>query len=341
MTSGLSLLGFSASAAFWPGLLGAATTPRWAALAILIPLCLLFVPSYRFREDISAWMFACLFAAGASLFWTSDVYRGTDMFIHLIILAGAFCLGAAVKDISPVWTGFAWGIVISSGLAIAQVFGYEGIAQADGSGPAGLFMNRNAFAEAAAVALIACLVHRRWLLAGLVTPAILLPLSRAVFGALAVVWAIALWKDRPRVCYAILALVVLLAGIALYGNPERTDVWLTAGAGLSWFGHGLGSFAPAFPVMEFAHDEPLQYAYELGLLAVPFAALALYAIGSGTAEPERSIVITVMAVGIFAFPLHLPATAFAFSLAAGHLVGCWDTLRDDVFSGGVAYGSNA
>lgn len=337
MGAGLFLLGLTTSLAFWPGLLDAATAPRWALLALAIPVALLFVQtSLRLR-----WLVALLLPA-LTLLWTTSPLNGSDEAIHLLILVGAFWLGSSLLDFSPMWAGIASGVAVSGVIGVAQWFGWSMIPQA--VPPAGLFMNANMFAESLMVGLIVAASMQLWILAALAAVGILFAGSKAVFAALALTFAVSTMKRRPWTATVIFSLLLwsflLMVWMAHPSVAIRFGYWATALGDSIPFGHGLGSYAAAFPGIEFAHSELVQLIYEVGILTLPIAAALLYALG-GEDCVERRVLIGIATVGLFSFPLHMPLTAMAAAIAAGHLVGARDRLRGLEHDRPVAIGVGA
>jgi len=141
----LALLGFAVAAAFVPGFVDAAMGPKWAVLAVGVPISLALLE----HEDLPLWSFAWLIAAAVPTWWAVDRLHALDELLHLVILAGAFYLGACARDLRPVWIGLGAGVALSTVIAIAQLLGFDYLAQV--APPAGLFVNRNYLGEAAMV----------------------------------------------------------------------------------------------------------------------------------------------------------------------------------------------
>jgi len=97
------------------------------------------------------------------------------------------------------------------------------------------------------------------------------------------------------------------------------DIWSWTVANLSWFGWGVGNYITVFPVMEFAHNEPLHFAFELGLGSVFLWLVFAWALPGSRAPAERAMLVAVLAEGMVGFPLHHAATAFVAAACAGHL----------------------
>lgn len=306
-------------------MLTSALAPRWAVLAVGIPLCLLL----QERKDTNIkrlpyWLLLVLCAMAVPTLWAQDQFSSLDELIHFAILAGAFYLGAQERDLTPAWLGIAAGVNISAVLALWQMLGWADIEQA--IPPAGLFMNKNMFAEAGMVSLVALLAlgKRYYLLLPGTLVATILPASRAVYGALLITLAV-MWSRKRPYLSATAFLLVLVAAVTsfIFMRAEsaslRLEYWAAAVSHLSWLGHGANSFSALVPSAWYAHSEPVQLAYEFGVLALPLFVLVIYALG-GPHGPERLVLFAVVAVGLLSFPLRMPLTGFAAALAAGHLV---------------------
>lgn len=334
----MRLYAFLVAAAFWPGAIDPATTLRWAVMAVGATLL-----AFMSDDDgaplpwRAGWAFMAL--AGITLLWTPDLIYGLEEGIHLTILACVFLLGTQQDDLTPAWEGLAAGVAVSGAIALWQVSGVSPVEQVQA--PAGLFMNKNMLAEAGMVALIPMLLAGRpWLALGPLLAA-LVPASRAVLLALAVV-ALLLWRRRKPV-EAVLLMAAALATVgtvmwldaahpgqgAWYASTEhmldgssslhRLDYWRETLANLTPLGHGLGSFMANFPAVGHAHSEPIQAAYEIGIIALIPATLLVYLFREPGHHVESLVLAAILVTACFAFPLHMPVTGFAAALAAGHL----------------------
>lgn len=333
--AGLFFLAFAVATAFVPWFVDTATVPRWCVMALGAPF-LLMLASSEIPAPTNGLGTVALCAIMVSLLWTVDVLTGMDDLAHWLILAVVFCLGAAYEDLTPAWRGLSVGVTISALIALAQRFGWDGLPQS--AVPGGLFANRNILAEAAVLAL----VTQRGKLLWSIGPAIAIVLagSRNAFGALLVMAGLLLWyRNRP------LALLLIastgLAGLTMFavqapGALERLEVYETTLANLTWWGGGVGSFAATYQYFEHAHSDALQLVYEHGLLALPMFIL-LWTLWSPTDDEPANLAITaVVLLGVVAFPLHMPLTAFCLALAAGHAPRLWEHVRAREFSRAVA-----
>lgn len=288
----------------------------------MIPLCFMLI---RHRNAFSwFWPMLILPCAAVTLFWSPDALGGADDLVHIAILLSAFCLGASVKDLSMVWRGVAIGLAVSGFIAVAQLCGWEALPQA--VKPAGLFMNKNVLGETALVAAVAMFFSRSWWLFILAVATLLLSTSKGAIGAGILVAGLWLLPQRPRVAKPLLcgviAAVVYAFAAELPSAAVRWAGWSDVLANATLFGNGLGSFEANYPAMQFAHSEPIQMVYELGIFSAPIFALFIYVLRDyGARKPEWFILVAVVAVSLLSFPLHMPLTGFAAALAAGHLAG--------------------
>ena len=157
-------------------------------------------------------------------------------------------------------------------------------------------------------------------------PLLTLPLPRGPLLALACAGVFAacrrFWPLIPGAAVLLVALFLWLSNdpIRVAAMVDRAATWGATVAGMTAFGNGLGSFQWRFPQMEYAHNDPLQIAYELGIPGFFCAAsVMLYCFKSGPLVP-RLILIVFAVEGLFDFPLYQPAASFLAALAAGHLL---------------------
>lgn len=329
----LFILGLLESLVFLPGIIDLATVPRWAILAVGLPLCLLM--NQRVDLPASRWLgsVALGFMALTSL-WTPDQLTGYQELIWLCILAVAFYLGAITDDLKPLWTGLAYGVAVSAILAVAQRL--EFVSTFGGTNGSGLFTNKILMAEATMVCLIAMLMYKRWWIAGVLFLGFVAATSRGAMIGLTAALLVWLYAYRPKLAGTLMLVAVAAFGITfLYMNNVlhhesatlRMKMWDAALSGATWFGNGIGSYATTFPVWEHAHSDLFQAIYECGILCIPFIALMIVLLSGGRHDVEKFILIAVLTSGLFAFPLHMPFTAFAAAVAAGSLTASWGLVR--------------
>lgn len=322
-----SVLSFLIAVAFWPGIAGAATVPRWALAALslyfLSPWCLPFVAWCFWKLDFDQamhWTILCGALSwgardGNDAFWRLDVGAGSPLRRDAIIQA--FCLGIAVSSV----------------LAIMQSLGYVGVPQI--VAPSGLFLNKNTMGEAAAVAFAASLLARRperwsWLSAArywwpalMTLPAIVLSGARAA--QIASFTAFWLWLPwRWRLLAGGLALVLLpfvwptMFGPHLNSLAQRMVLWNDALTALSPWGLGDYDFSTVQHREPYLHNDWLQFVYELGVVgAAPVLVIVAVTVRGGAVFS-----VPVVVIASFGFPLHMPATGWLIAYLCGAYLRC-------------------
>lgn len=265
----------------------------------------------------------------ASLFWMEVRLDGYLELWHLVLLLVAFSVGAVCGNLEKPLTLMAITVAITLPAVALQSLGYSGVPQT--APPAGLFLNKNVLAETAAVLLIAMIYLRNW---ALVIPLLIITVlarEKAAYAGMAVAMITYLWPRSPRLAGAVLAIgmVLLAAFVGSLSATERFDIWLDTWQGTKWYGNGIGSYFTVFPASathydvltirpEYAHNEFLHVLFEYGIGSIGFLLLTIYAL-RGSRELERLIFVSILAVSLFAFPLHMPITAFLAALVAGRL----------------------
>lgn len=310
------LFGFLLTALFVPDWSGAATTPRWALAAVVLPLLLRGAKA----EFTAPHLFGLLFVAYAALSvsWSPHQWESIEALIKLVVLAEAFVLGSQMDDIKPIVGGAALGLGLSSAMVLLGIQ-----ASQTSDYPAGLFVNSNALGEVAAVAVAGAIVHRVWWAVPLILPALIAAHCRGAFLALAGAFIVWLWS-RARLAAAVLA----VAGIALAAwmgssdsAQQRLEMWGAVVHQLTLSGKGIGSFYTLYPLYspfdtllqrpEHLHNDWLEFTFELGIVGTVLYAAFLWS--------ARSIVLVVLGIeAVFGFPLHLAATAVLGGLLSGH-----------------------
>ncbi len=338
----MPLLGFLSATLFWPGLPSEALAPRWAAIAVGVPL--VSALDLRFASAELLWLWGSgLTLAAVSLFWSMDPLGGGLDLYHLALIGLVMLAARQLSNIDRTMAGIGWGLAISAGLCLFQIFGLSPVDQA--AAPAGLFVNRDILAEAAAPVFVWALLTRRWALAiWLVIPLVLSGSRIALLATGAGIFTISTAKIRIT-AYAVVG--CLLSAFVISLDPgkvatawARIGIWGSALGMISPFGAGLGSFAGVHPGYEYAHSDLLQIVAELGMGAVPFIAIAIVLVrASWRVHPAlRAAAATLGTECIVSFPLHLPTTAFLAGILAGGMVRCGIGLRLDEPHGSVADG---
>lgn len=342
-----ALVAFIASIAFWPGIPGMALTPRFAFLSIAVPSSLYVLNP---KPSLRCWPVLALLAyAGVSLYWTTSLWDGLFAFGWLLTLAGIGWIGAAVRDLRPIYFGAALGVGVTSALIVLQLFGIDPVAQLT-QVRQGLMFNPNIVTETAVLVFIACVMTRQYWVSLLTLPSIFLTHSRGGLLALAVA---ALWWAWTRSPFKALVAALAIAAGALYlvsyntGDPadfrggkvvnfqsvtDRINIWEDVVDQLTWRGTGIGSFRYEFPKANYkfnvmikgrtdhAHNDFLELASELGIAGSVLALIILAMAFRGTAEPEKLILVAFLTEALVQFPMWMPLTGALGALAIGRLM---------------------
>ncbi len=345
----LPVIAFLAMVAFWPWWESGGLIPRWAILAIGAPIAVLVLD---IRMTPLHWAgLALLGWSATTVLWTPVPLAGIGELAKLLIFAACFMVAAETDDLRPTYLAIIAGVAVSGGIAIAQFLGYEGVQSLNG--PAGTFINRNYLAEMGLLALIPALYLRQYWALPLVLIAAFQPMSRGVIlaaGAALVVWV---WTRSRAVAglmgLGVVAMLLMPLPHSLTDNSsltERLGVWKATVEHLTWFGYGTGSYYVEFPTFmphpvlvhnrpAHAHNEILNAASEIGLPGV-LALLLFFGIGLRyTAEMERLVLVASLVIGLFSFPLHLPASGFVVAVVAGSAAHRWRLVRGSESVGGA------
>lgn len=323
------IFAFVFSVLFIPGITGAATTPRWAWAAVVLPL--LLRPVKLTTAHLCGLAF--VFYAAISVAW-SHPYDGLSGLFQLIILAEAFWFGSQLEDLKQVTIGFGLGIWFSSVVLC-------GIPVPAASDHAGLFGNSNVLGELSALVLVLAASQRIWWLVPGLLPALLLSHCRGALLAVAGAFAIWLW-GKSRLATGVLVVTagafVLMSG-SLPSIQQRLDMWSGVVSHLTFFGHGLGSFYTLYPLYspfdtllqrpEHLHNDLLELIFELGFVGA--IAISAFAISTLVLKGNRAIKLCLSALAIealFGFPLHTAVTAVLGGIIAGHAVRNRVDIRD-------------
>lgn len=323
----VGLFGFAVSAAYWPGLLSPAFTPRWVVIAIGLPALFTLDP-----RNLSAPMRSLLVLlaglAAISLISSPDRLAGVYEFFLVGLIALALVAGSGLESLDRLMSGMAAGLAVSAGFALAQ---FTGVLSMPGNGlPTGLFLNSEVYAEFAAVILVWALVKQRFWLAIPAALPLVLCQSRIAVAAVLVGLTVELIRRRgwawgiPVILFGVAAgaAAIFLLG---YGRAASADhrlvLWSTTLMWLGWSGLGLGWFAAAFPHELYAHSDVLQALAELGPAAILLGLIPLTAFFYNRGHyAERAAFAAVCFEATVSFPLHMPATALVAAMLAGFLV---------------------
>lgn len=343
----LPAFAFAVSTAYWPFWHDGAISPKWDVLALL-PLVLFFV---RPRMTIGHWAGLSLIAYSAlSAAWSVAPLDTVNSVLRLALIGTAFVIAAEVQDMRRTYAAAALGISVSGFIALAEVA--FGLVVPEANHPSALFGNRNYMGEAAAIVLILALAWRMWwAMPGLIL-ALSLSMSRAAFLAVGAAAFVGLWNRSRVMAGAALATCAIVGFVAsqVIGGFDgvrslgvRLEIWQTALANLTLWGHGAGSFQSTYVLFyhyasiplgrpENAHNEFINFAFEVGIPGCLAAAVLTMAAWRGGFQAERAALAGVMVVGLFGFPLHVPVTGFLAAILAGRLCGVGSHVRSVVRS---------
>lgn len=319
------VFGFLLAVAYIPNVTGHAILTGWIVLTLALP----FLP--KGQLGAAHWLgLAFLAYAAASLAWAMVPVQGVWELWLLVLLGGCFAFGTAVRDPCNLWLGLSLGFGVSTAIAGAQWFGWQGIYHIQL--PAGLFVNSGIYGEVGAILTLALISVRLYWPIVFTAPALALSGSRLALAAVAIGLLIHFksWKA---------ALVALaLAGSIFYVTStqrtqwasvsERVAMWKDTVDGLTLFGRGAGSFLITYPAFasrtdtmtqrpEDPHNEFLRFAYEYGLGTAAIAAILLLSMFA--AGPERTILIPWLFIAFFDFPTRIPVLALVGMVCLGML----------------------
>lgn len=345
------VVAFLTMVAFCPLWEGGALATRWGVIAIGTPLLLLLcdlrlTPLHYAGGALLLWGLV-------TMLWTPVAATGVGEFAKWALLATTFLVAAEVEDLRWTYIAIIAGVAISGGVAIAQSLGFSAVPQLNT--PAGLFVNRNYLAEIATATLILTIGLRQWIFLPFILSAAFLPHSRGAFLGLlfaGLVW-LYFWSRTTLLCVIALLLILLVVPLPhMIADSssllERVGVWLATIQHLTLFGHGIGSFFVEYPTFmphpvllqarpAHAHNEILNALSDLGIPGLLclgiFGGLAL----RFAAPMERLVLVSLLGIGMFSFPLHVPATGFLFAVVAGSAAHRWRLVRGSELHSRTAY----
>jgi len=314
--------GLLAALAFCPWIAGGGTSPKWAVLAIA-PWLLIDNTTPKLSKQ-TLLLLALVAWCALTIAWAPNKYDAFGELFQLAIVAGVYLLGSTVRDGKPYYLGFAIGVVLATPLEwfSIRIFG----------------SNSDILGEAAAVAIIGCVCVEAFGLALLSTAPLIVSGSRGAVLAIATVAACAAmgrqsWRTKTFVSLAGLAAIGCLVVLGSHASIiERLNIWQDTLDGLTFWGHGLGSYWDMFPHFasridvlvpaqtrpDHAHNDLLELIFETGAIG-GLLALAIVATVFSSSSPERYIVICVFVMAFVGFSLHLPATLGMAAFALGRI----------------------
>ena len=341
---GWLLFGVAISAAYWPGLPAEALAPRWAIIAVGLPLLSRLDPR-ALGAGLCGLLLWLVGLGAVSLIASPDPLGGALELFYAIILCLALLAAAGLDDLDAVMMGLGIGLIPSSVLAVVQWFGWHPVAQGSGA-PPGLFYNSEVLAEFAAILFVWAAVRRRWWVAVITAVPLVLCQSRiaVIVTALGILYAVPL----SRWFKGSLAVLVGIGGIAalaflgfdkIASAGERVIIWLAMGEAVTPLGRGLGWVEMALPRQLFAHSDALQALVEIGYGAVFLIIIPILVFWRKRGNlAERAAFFAICAEVLVSFPLRVPATGFVAAMLAGVLLGRGTVVRVGEPVGGIDAG---
>lgn len=340
---------FLVGVAYVPGIMSAAIVPRWAVVALGVPL----VSQIRWQIPVTL---QAVIAAGFA--WTAmSIFRAPDQMDALLQLFLMACLfgvmGAAsqLDTLEDALGGLCWGIGVSAGVCGASfLVGYPLVSSTHVDLFPGLFYNSEVLVELCAPVLVWAAAKRHWHYVAMCAVPILVNNSRIAIFCVVIGLLFSFWPktQKLRIFASILAVSVIVAAAAWFtighfkfgSAASRVTSWLTAVYTITPAGYGLGFWRATHGGEEFAHSDVLQSFAEIGLGALLFAAVPFYALRNRRDHAERAAFIVLCIELVVSFPLHVPATGFLAALLAGYLVRERAGLRNFQFGGGDQVGNS-
>lgn len=335
------IFGFLLAIAFDPYIYTGATDPRWALLAISLPILIATTPSNNFTVPH---LLGLIFIAWASLTltWTSNLWDGLGEMIHLFVCGLAIVYGSRLMTLEPLVKGLALGITISSLILLVPLLRFDSVVSIY---PHGLFGNRNMLSEIAVLTALGLIAYRKWLYLPGLAPAIFYYKPEIIGGSLvrsamlalcvgviAFIWQ---WSRRAALLamlfIAFAAFETLIHGWKLGSIIERIEVWQAVWNGTNWLGHGIGSLFTLAPYLsagwdttvqriDHAHNDFLEIAFELGFIGAGlYAGIIAYAVCAADRK-ILPVLLGFLVISEVAFPWHIPANAFVGALVIGHAI---------------------
>lgn len=343
----MGLFAFLGTVLYVPFLSAGATVPRWAFFAVALPAVLLW-------KDVDIPVRAALLAVavGLTLFWSPNTNDGLFFYGQFLIGVAAFCLGRSLTDLRPIFIGVALALWANSLVVLGQLADvlpdrmFTGVTWASG-----LFGNYVPAGEAAAMVAIALVAYRLWWLIPGLLPSLAFPRGPVV--ALGVVGSLMLWRISRRGTAFVLLLTALLFGAMFWRQgfstasfQQRLDMWRDVLPGLTWWGHGIGSFDFLYPTfqthtnalqvrIEHPHNDLLNVLFEFGAAGGLFVALVVRRCWRVDPGPELYSFVVFVVCGTVSFPMFTPITWVLACLCLGCVYGDGYTLRHPVDVGGT------
>lgn len=335
----MHLVVFAVMVAYVPAIPSAAAAGRWAVLAVTVPLLLWLTP-LRSPGGLGHTAGAAFLAwAACSLLWSASSYDTVGALVQLALLAGVFVIGSTQKSLDRCWLGLGWGVAASLPFVLLQRLDFHPVKDVLAGGYhdeagrliTGLFVSSSPMIEIAAVALVAMVGLRHWRLAAAAGACLALSTGREMWMMLAAAIFVAVAPRVPKRLWLFAMAATAVIGIVSVvwlsqrgSGLNRLEIWQAALAQVSWLGSGFGTFKYLMPYFEFAHNEFLQLAVELGVGSLLLMGVFAYAMLCPRHVLERSVLAAILAAALVWAPFQLPATAMVAALVAGFLCSSHD-----------------
>lgn len=320
---------FLIAVAFIPNIMSAAIVGRWTIIAIGIPLVARIEFKFPFAIQFALAMgFAW---SAASVLYAPDRMDSLLQLFFMLMLIGVMGAASQIKSLDDAMTGMCLGVSVSSLFCVAALFGHQLVDQGSAY-YAGLFYNSEVLSEFAAPLAVWAVVKRRFGLAAITVFPLAIDKPRVALIALTVALIFTYWPTRWKYRAFLIASAAVVIGAAMfymtYGHYKlgsvalRISIWLSTAMAIDISGHGIGWYRASHITEEFAHSDVIQAFAELGIGALCFAMIPVYALfrNRGNYVAERAAFIAVCVELLISFPLHVPASAFLAALVAGFLV---------------------
>ena len=340
----IGLFTFALAIGYVPWTSGGATVPRWALMA-LTPLFLYGKARWSAAHCAGIGLIGYAFA---SLAWTENVADGLGFSYQLVLLILVFNLGARLQNLAPAALGLGIGLQFCGAATLYQHYIDQRLFASSMTINSGTFINCDIAAEVTALVFVWLICERIWWLLPGLMPMLIYPQSRTAWAMIAGAAMVWIWNRDKLIAMCFIVLMVAVASMLFLTGYKQFDLgirfglWRDTFAGLTWLGHGIGSFQTAFPYYaehidtmmthaEYAHSDLLQTVFELGVGSIfLFAFLALCLIGQD--ETAKLVFVAFCFCLLGDFPLRTPISPFIGALVAGYLCQSVPDLRDVLVS---------
>lgn len=320
---------FVALVTYYPWAVSATMTGRWTALSLGAAAL-----SWTVRRPLLGRSHllgaALLLWAGLSVAWSVSSIDSVGETWHWIVLSVLFLAASQHRDPESSLVALVIGLCASVPFVMLQMLGATPVEATDV--PAGLFLSRNAMGEIAACALTWAVARRTWELVPAPLFLVAASGSRGALLACLAGGAVLLWRARARWVTIIgleILVIVAVAVVTRVRDPSlesiltRLDIWQFAVSDTSITGRGLETFGTIAPELVYAHSDPIQVLFELGVVGLGLSGLFLLRpLRAGT--PESTALCAILAASLVSFPLHHPTGAMLVAVLAGYACGTRD-----------------